>query len=120
MRSTLDVRLCHYLRAMRAMAPLEWNEGLPFPSCAAPGGGWPAWSIDDAVEQPEVLNALAYLDRGPTPRFAGAVNRIEISRPAIGDRIAVLRDALSDLCRRSLKQFDLRQMPRLDRLRSAS
>jgi hypothetical protein len=35
MRSALDVRVCHLLRVMRAAAPVEWREGLPFPSCAA-------------------------------------------------------------------------------------
>lgn len=34
MRSVLDVRICHLLRVMRAVAPVEWSLGLPFPSGA--------------------------------------------------------------------------------------
>jgi hypothetical protein len=35
MRSALNVRICHLLRVMRVVAPVEWSLGLPFPSGAA-------------------------------------------------------------------------------------
>jgi hypothetical protein len=35
MRSTLNVRICHLLRVMRQVAPVEWERGLPFPTNAA-------------------------------------------------------------------------------------
>jgi hypothetical protein len=56
MRSTLNVRICHLLRVMRVVAPVEWNLGLPFPSSLAMA------NADRAIELPEEVSFASWLE----------------------------------------------------------
>ena len=49
MRSALNVRICHLLRVMRVVAPVEWSLGLPFPSTAAVACAGPATELPGEV-----------------------------------------------------------------------
>jgi hypothetical protein len=72
MRSALNVRLCHYLRVMRVMAPVEWSLGLPFPVRVAVAHGTPA------TETPEDISFSTWLESRARARRqapAGAIER---------------------------------------------
>ncbi len=57
MRSALNVRLCHYLRVMRVIAPVEWSLGLPFPART------PMAHDALATEAPEDISFSTWLER---------------------------------------------------------
>jgi hypothetical protein len=64
MRSTLDVRICHLLRVMRTVAPVEWSLGLPFPWNVASG------ATGRATECAEGISPAAWLEDRAVLRHA--------------------------------------------------
>ena len=71
MRSTLDVRVCHMLRVMRAVAPVEWNLGLPFPSSPMMA------DAERAIDVPENATFARWLENRAGNRQSGASGGIE-------------------------------------------
>jgi hypothetical protein len=71
MRSALNVRICHLLRVMRVVAPVEWSLGLPFPSNAAMA------DVAPAIDLPRQASFSRWLElRAGQPRPA-APDRVE-------------------------------------------
>ena len=64
MRSALNVRICHLLRVMRVVAPVEWSLGLPFPTNVA------SQTADRAIEWPEVITPAAWIESRAALRHA--------------------------------------------------
>lgn len=69
MRSTLNVRICHLLRVMRVVAPVEWNLGLPFPTHGAVPLDEPVTERLDEVSFAAWLESRARARQPETARF---------------------------------------------------
>lgn len=121
MRSAHDVRKCHLLRVMRAVAPAEWNQGLPFPSSPA------TWHIKLAMPVPADIRmeprlvAAAHDFDLPLPAFVERLaGRLDVHLEALAMRISGLVESYALQRRaRSLGQHRLRELTRVHLARQA-
>src|SRR5436305_1534774 len=91
MRSTRNVRACHLLRVMRASAPTEWSQGLPFPSIA------PAECAAPAIAEPEAVRVQ--------PRLVAAAHDFDLPLPPFVERLAARLDRRLDGLATRLSDF---------------
>ena len=121
MRSARDIRKCQLLRVMRAVAPAEWNQGLPFPSFPATLSAAPATAASGEVCMEPRLVAVAHGFDVPLPasveRLAG---RLDVHLNALAVRISGVIESYAVRRRsRSLGQLRLRELMRVQLARQA-
>jgi len=123
MRSAHEVRKCHLLRVMRAVAPAEWSQGLPFPSFPATQHMAPPMAMVVPAEtrvEPRLVAAAHDFDI-PLPAFVERLaGRLDVHLQALAMRISGLVDSYALQRRaRSLGQLRLRELMRVQLARQA-
>jgi|SRR3954471_12742185 hypothetical protein len=115
MRSAHDVRNCHLLRVMRAVAPAEWNQGLPFPSFPGTHHMMLTMAMPAEVRVEPRLVAVAHDFDVPLPAFVERLaGRLDAHLQALAMRISELVDSYALQRRaRSLGQLRLRELTRV-------